>query len=106
MSSTAQVRTQYPHIGPGLPAVGYSAAQLDALRATLERVGADVVVAATPVDLARLIAVSKPIVRARYEFAETGEPTLGGLVDAWLKRFGAGCGDAARGSTLSEPGAW
>jgi predicted GTPase len=43
-----------------------------------------VVVAATPIDLAALIAVNKPIVRARYEFAEAGEPTLGAVVDAFL----------------------
>jgi predicted GTPase len=66
--------------GAGLVAAQAAGGVVVALRATLERVGADVVVAATPVDLARLIAVSKPIVRARYEFAETGEPTLGGLV--------------------------
>jgi predicted GTPase len=39
---------------------------------------------ATPVDLARLIAVDKPIVRARYEFVETSGPRLGPLVDDWL----------------------
>jgi predicted GTPase len=76
--------TRYPHIGPVLPAVGYSAAQLDALRATIDRVDADVVIAATPVDLARLIALGKRVVRARYEFAETAEPGLGALVDDWL----------------------
>jgi predicted GTPase len=43
-------------------------------------------VAATPVDLARLISVGKPIIRARYEFAETGEPRLGDLVAEWLSR--------------------
>jgi predicted GTPase len=81
-----EVFARYPHIGPVLPAVGYSATQLDALRATIDAAAADLVVAATPVDLARLITVAKPIVRARYEFAETGEPRLGDLVDDWLSR--------------------
>jgi predicted GTPase len=67
-----------------LPALGYSRTQLEALRETIERVEADVVVAATPVDLSRLITVSKPVVRARYEFADSGEPRLGDLVDHWL----------------------
>jgi predicted GTPase len=80
------VFARYPHIGPVLPAVGYSATQLDALRATIDAVDADLVVAATPVDLARLMSVGKPMVRARYEFAETGEPRLGDLVDDWLSR--------------------
>ena len=79
-----EVFTRHPHIGPVLPALGYSAEQLDALRVTIDRVEAEVVIAATPVDLARLIALGKRVVRARYEFAEADEPGLGALVDAWL----------------------
>jgi predicted GTPase len=87
----AVVLAQYPHIGPVLPALGYSREQLDALRATIARVDADVVVAATPVDLGRVLAIDKPIVRARYEFAETASPGLGGAVDDWLARLPAPC---------------
>jgi predicted GTPase len=75
---------RYPHIGPVLPAIGYTPAQLAALRYTLQRVDAEVVVAATPVDLARLLEIDKPVVRAQYEFAEADEPGLGALVDGWL----------------------
>jgi predicted GTPase len=77
------VFAEYPHIGPVLPALGYNPAQLEALRQTIERVEADVVVAATPVDLSRLMALRKPVVRAQYEFADAGEPRLGDLVDGW-----------------------
>jgi predicted GTPase len=77
---------QYPHIGPVLPAVGYGPAQLAALAETINRADAEVVVAATPIDLAALIPVGKPVVRARYEYADAGEPTLGEAVD----RFFAG----------------
>ena len=82
----AAVYAQYPHIGPVLPAVGYSAAQVAALQATLERADADVVVGATPVDLGRLVTVSKPIVRARYDFEDVDEPGLAALVDRWTAR--------------------
>ena len=82
----AAVFARYPHIGRVLPAVGYSGAQLEALRDSINRARADVVVAATPLDLAALIAIDKPVVRARYDFAEAGEPTLGSLVDAFLAR--------------------
>jgi predicted GTPase len=82
--SIREVFARHPHIGPVLPALGYSPDQLEAFRATIDAVDADLVVAATPVDLARLIHVNKRIVRARYEFAEAAEPGLGGLVDAWL----------------------
>jgi predicted GTPase len=82
----AAVFAANPHIGPVLPAVGYSGAQLDALRATIERAAVDVVVAATPIDLAALIAIGKPLIRARYEYADAGEPTLAAVVDAFLAR--------------------
>ena len=80
------VFTQYPHIGKVIPAIGYDAGQLAALRATLNRAEADVVVSATPLDLTALIGLNKPVVRARYEFADAGTPTLGALVDRFLAR--------------------
>jgi predicted GTPase len=78
------IYAQYPHIGCVVPAVGYDAAQLAALRDTINAAEADVVVVATPIDLTALIHIDKPVVRARYEFAEAGEPSLGSLVDAFL----------------------
>jgi predicted GTPase len=78
------VFSAYPHIGRVLPAVGYGAAQLQALEATINAVDADVVVAATPLDLGRLLRVGKPIVRARYEFVEVGEPRLSALIDGFI----------------------
>ena len=80
-----EVFTAHPHIGPVLPAVGYSTAQIEALRQTIDRADADVVVAATPVDLARLLRCDKPVVRARYEFEDVDEPGLGAIVDRWLE---------------------
>jgi predicted GTPase len=75
----------YPHIGKVLPAVGYGPAQLRALTETIDASPAEIVVSATPVDLARLAAIDKPIVRARYEYAETGTPALSGFVDRFLQ---------------------
>ena len=80
----------YPHIGQVLPAVGYNPAQLAALAATINASAAEIVVPATPIDLARLIRIDKPIVRARYDFAETGEPYLSTLLDAFLDRVTRG----------------
>ena len=77
----AAVYAAYPHIGPVLPAVGYDPAQLAALAATIDRAQPDVVVAATPVDLGRLIRTVAPIVRARYEFADVDHPGLAAIVD-------------------------
>jgi predicted GTPase len=80
----------YPHIGQVLPAVGYNPPQLAALAATINGSDAEIVVSATPIDLARLVRIDKPIVRARYEFAETGEPSLSSIVDAFLDRLARG----------------
>lgn len=77
----------YKHVGPVLPALGYDAAQLAALRRTIDAAPADIVISATPLDLAALIAVNKPIIRARYEFAEVAEPGLGTLVDDFVARL-------------------
>ncbi len=76
----AAIYARYPHIGPVLPAMGYDAAQLEALRATVNASEADAVLAATPVDLARLGGFARPIVRARYGYADAGTPTLTGLL--------------------------
>jgi predicted GTPase len=82
----ADVYERYPHIGPVLPAVGYSTAQLQALEATIAASDAEVVIVATPCDLAALIDIRKPVVRARYDYAETGEPSLHAVVSAFLDR--------------------
>ena len=75
----------YPHIGKVLPALGYGTAQLQGMQQTINAAAADVIVCATPIDLARLLRIEKPIVRARYEFDETGEPTLSAIVDAFVR---------------------
>jgi predicted GTPase len=80
----ADMYDRFPHIGPVLPAMGYGKAQLAALRDTIENSSADVVIAATPVDLAALIDLAKPVVRARYEFAEMEQPGLGGEIDRFV----------------------
>ena len=84
----AALYDQYPHLGPVLPAMGYSAGELDALVRSLEATPADVVVAGTPIDLAALARLHKPVVRARYEFEDLDRPGLGGAVDAFLARVG------------------
>ena len=80
----AEVYARYPHIGSVLPAMGYFPAQLKALEATINNAEADVVVAATPSDLSSLMKLNKPVVRARYEFAEMGTPSLSAQIEQFL----------------------
>jgi predicted GTPase len=83
----AKILAQYPHIQRVLPALGYGAAQLHGLQQTINDTRADVVLAATPIDLAAILQVDKPIVRARYQYADMGEPTLGRLIDEFLAKL-------------------
>ncbi|MBE0622791.1 MAG: GTPase, partial [Burkholderiales bacterium] len=80
----AAVYAQYPHIGPVLPATGYTPAQLEALRLTINSADAEVVVTATPIDLAALIEIDKPVARARYEFVDSETPGLAVALDRFL----------------------
>ncbi|MDP2326485.1 MAG: GTPase [Dehalococcoidia bacterium] len=82
----AAALSQYPHIRSVLPALGYGAEQLAALQRSIAAAPVDFVISGTPIDLAALIDVPMPILRARYEFADAGEPRLGPIVDAVLAR--------------------
>jgi predicted GTPase len=66
----------YPGIGPLLPAMGYGDEQIRDLEATIEATPADMVLVATPVDLRRIMRISKPALRVRYELEEIGRPNL------------------------------
>jgi predicted GTPase len=85
VGSIADVLAAYPALEPLVPAMGYGDAQVRDLEATLAAVPADVVLSATPIDLARLVSPGKPIVRVRYELEETPEtpiePLLAPIVD-------------------------
>ncbi len=66
----------YPHIGPVLPAVGYSQAQIRDLEETINRADCDIVLFATPIQLTRILSINKKAIRVRYEYMDHGEPCL------------------------------
>lgn len=86
--SLADTYAAYPHMHRVLPAMGYSAQQLRDLEATVAATPADVVAIGTPIDLARLIKIDKPIVRVRYRVVDAGEPTLDGEIDGFCRKHG------------------
>jgi predicted GTPase len=57
----------YPHMGPLLPAMGYSEDQRRALADTINASDADAVLIATPIDLRKICDLHKPAYRATYE---------------------------------------
>ncbi|QDU51665.1 cyclic 2,3-diphosphoglycerate synthase [Gimesia panareensis] len=66
---------KYPHMGPILPALGYSEQQRQELSETINGSGAELIIDATPAGLSHVVQTSLPIVRVRYEFQQrTGTP--------------------------------
>ena len=76
VGSIAATFEKYNHIGPLLPAMGYSERQVKELQETVARVPCDLVLVATPIDLRRVMKLDKPSMRVRYELQEIGVPTL------------------------------
>jgi predicted GTPase len=83
-----EVYARYPHIGPVLPAMGYSAENLADLAATIEAADIDLVVAGTPIDLAAAISLPVPVVRVHYNYQDAGTPDLMSCVDEFLRSRG------------------
>ena len=68
--------------------MGYSAAQLADLEATIAAVPCDLVLVATPIDLSRLIDIKHPHLRVTYRVTDHGEPTLDDVVGGFLRERG------------------
>jgi predicted GTPase len=76
VGSIKQTFERYPHVSSQLPAMGYGEQQIRDLEQTIQAVDCDMVVFATPIDLARLVSINKPSLRVRYEYKDHGRPTL------------------------------
>jgi predicted GTPase len=66
----------YPHIGPVLPAMGYTRNQILDLESTINNAPCDIVVFATPIHLTRILSINKPAIRVRYEYQDHDHPYL------------------------------
>ena len=86
--SIAATYQKYPKTGPILPAMGYGAAQMKDLEATIRKADVDLVIIGTPIDLTRVINISKPHQRVRYELQEIGQPTLEDVLKAKFGKKG------------------
>lgn len=71
---------KFAHLGPVLPAMGYNQIQRQELERTIQETNCDLVVVATPIDLSRVINLSKQSVRIRYEVDEVTRPDLCELI--------------------------
>ena len=67
---------KYSHLTNILPAMGYGEKQVRELEKTIDAIDCDLVIAATPIDLTRILKIKRPAVRVGYELQEIGSPTL------------------------------
>ena len=88
VGSIADTYARYPHIGPVLPAMGYSTEQLADLQATIDATPCDAVIAGTPIDLGRLVTSAAPIRETGYDLEELGEPRLADVLAPIVARAG------------------
>ena len=77
----------YPNIGTLLPAMGYGEQQMKDLAATIENTPCDSVVIATPIDLNRVVKISKPCTRVEYNLFEIGKPDLNDVLAGFVEKF-------------------
>ena len=68
----AATLAKYPALEHLLPAMGYGQGQMTELENALNSMPADLVLSATPIDLTRVLKLTKPVVRVRYELEEIG----------------------------------
>lgn len=85
VGSILETYKKYPHLDKILPAMGYGAKQMKELEETINSADCDAVVAATPIDLKRIIDVKKPIIRVRYGVGEMAEKALKEIMEEFLK---------------------
>ncbi|MGB0046839.1 MAG: GTPase, partial [Terriglobales bacterium] len=71
---------RYRHLTNLLPAMGYSAMQRHELEETIRRTPCDLVLIATPIDLARVIKLDSPNLRVTYEVEELTKPGVAELL--------------------------
>jgi len=76
----------YPGIGILLPAMGYGEQQLADLEATINKSDADTVIIGTPIDLSRVINITKPVTRVHYDLQEIGDPNLDGILSDFIQK--------------------
>jgi predicted GTPase len=85
VGSIKETYAKYPNAARILPAMGYGDAQISDLQETINATPADVVVEGTPIELARIITVNKPIANVTYELEELEPGVIEALVTDILK---------------------
>lgn len=86
VGSIAALYREFAHLGPVLPAMGYSAEQRAELAETIARSGAELVVDASPARIDRALRLSLPVIPVRYRFAQRSGTPVGEIVNRFLAK--------------------
>jgi predicted GTPase len=86
VGSIARAYEQYPHIGPVLPALGYTAEQRDDLRRSIENVPCSAILLGTPADLGKLMRIARPVARVSAVANDLSPRSLTSIVRERLAR--------------------
>ena len=101
LGSIKKTFEKFPHLGRVLPAMGYSDQQRHELEQTIANTPCELVLIATPIDLARVIKIEKPTLRVCYEVEELGGRALTDLIENFTASHQAGRHRARGGSPCS-----
>ena len=71
---------KFDHLTDILPAMGYGDQQIADLEASINATPCDLVLIGTPIDLAKLIKINKPVVRISYELDGPGSEAIEGVL--------------------------
>jgi predicted GTPase len=66
--------------------MGYGDKQIKDLEKTINACKCDTVIIATPIDLSRIIKITKPYSKINYELQEIGFPTIKTVLDDFFKK--------------------
>jgi ornithine aminotransferase len=76
VGSIAKAYRDFPHLGPVLPALGYSEEQRGELLETMRRAGPDAILDASPARLSRFLTLPAPVARVAYRWVQRSGPSL------------------------------
>ncbi len=86
IGSIRKAYKKYKQMREVLPALGYGKKQIEELEKTINRTPCDLVIIATPMDLAELIHINKPSVYITYHLKEKGKPDLKDVLKEFLRK--------------------
>ncbi len=86
VGSIKETFEKYSHLTDLLPAMGYGEKQCRELEQTIDATPCDLVLVATPIDLASVVKISKPSLRVTYEVEERTQPDFSVILTEFLKK--------------------